>query len=831
MDGIRGKDLTIFDNPLDTDFALWYNDLNFGAGAPPATFRGSPALHRKLTIQGSGMMIQEWICDRHWPIRPKQLTTGREKCVLCDGNTRQSICKCSFCGIATRDFIRAALLDLYEKHRKFPVVLIDNVYCQGIGCTEACKEAMKQAEMPINADRFVPFSGEAYSDYYAKKEPDDKAYAYYVYDLSDHYTCIDDAGYCFEKRNAPEFKANCTQSDLLACSEIMRFHNNGVAMPLKYRRCRAEGISGDFYAHTCERSGLIELAFPIIIDDYCVAVLIAGQITSDDWERCGGNVEKDGIVTNSVIKQNSEIGEAAGEVSNFIKRMQDRTGIRKTDFLYRYLADLTGAIMTEYRPSANEAIRKAFEMLKRDFEYENLRMVFSRFDGEKPYNEFAEPPVDEKREVSFKAIYDAMEKGDDEIIKLFDPDYTGRTQCYFRQNIVQIARCMLLTVVRWKINLSDEEQKLMKTFFYTLSALLFSRLMDELTSKLQREIEDREASRLVLTRSFAHDLNQKLEIIDIQTRLLEKKKEDWGLDRDNRAHMDLRDYIKNIRNLETILRLFSKDAAQANGAPLTSVSRRFEPYGTFLFNLREYYNANSKTRKFYMPGPSLVVSHSEAYPPMLADPALIERCVNNLLSNAFKYSFEYTNVYLDCYHKDGNYIIEVTNFSPPIRDDIRDRMFERGVSRANLRNYRNVKGEGYGLYIVREICHLHDGEVEALQSDIVSDYNVPMLRRIIREIRIAKDRGQTEEAMGRLGIERAQYDVYEAEYDRLTHTSASPGNRIASYYGIGNVLDEICSPMPQTKETLTGGRFIQMAIHTKTERVVFRMTLPQKGRS
>ena len=773
-------------------------------------------------------MIQEWICDRHWPIRPKQLTTGRVKCVHCDGNTKQNVCKSSFCGIASQDFIRGALLDLYDKHRKFPVVLIENVCCQGIGSTDACEEAMKLAEMQENENRFVHFPDETYSSYYAKKESNGKAYVYYVYDLSTHYTCPDTSN-CFQKRQDPEFKEECTQSDLLACFDIMRFKNEGMKLPPKYRRCNSDGIEDDYYEYLCEKNDevLMELAFPIVIDNYCVAVLIVGQIAVNDWESCGGNVNKNGTV-----ELHGEIGEAAEQVSNFVKRMQDRAVMRRTDFLYRYLADLTDAIMAkEYRPSVNAAIRKAFEMLSKDFEYEALRVVFSRYDGEKRYEEFADPPVGKRKKISVEDIYDAMEKGDNAIIKLFGLGNLGRTQCYFRQKNVQNTRCMLLTVVRWKIEFSDEEQKLMKTFFDTLNALLFSFLMEELTSKLQQEIEDREANRLKLTRSFSHDLNQKLEIIDTQTRLLERKKENWGLDIDSWAHSDLRDYVKNIRNLEAILRHFSREANEDNNAPLTFAPRAFEPYGTFLFNLREYYNANSKTRKFYIPGPNLVVFRNKTYPPMFADPALIERCVNNLLSNAFKYSFEYTNVFLDCYYDDGNYIIEVTNFSPPISDDIRGKMFERGVSQANLRNYRNAKGEGYGLYIVREICKLHGGKVEALPSDIVSDRNVPMLRRIIHEIRTAKKANQMEEVFERLGINHTQYDAYEKEYTKLEHTPASPNNRVASYNGIDSVINEICVPKikSQTKETLMGS-FIQMAIYTKTERVVFRMTLPQEGR-
>ncbi len=93
----------------------------------------------------------------------------------------------------------------------------------------------------------------------------------------------------------------------------------------------------------------------------------------------------------------------------------------------------------------------------------------------------------------------------------------------------------------------------------------------------------------------------------------------------------------------------------------------------------------------------------------LGDESLLEHVLSNLLTNAFKYSPNFTAVGLEVRHVDGEWIIVVQDrgIGIPEADQLAlFSAFHRGG------NVGSVKGSGVGLYIVRKCVELQGGRVE-----------------------------------------------------------------------------------------------------------------------
>lgn len=757
------------------------------------------------------------------PIHPMQLTTGRVKCEECPAEVAETedknICKCAGCGIGTEDFIQGSLIELYVKHPDYPVVLIENVYCPSIEHSAAFQKAASQA---IAEGDFVSFEPNASKDYYLGRDENDSIRIYHIFDLSKYYELCP-KGCCIQRRkDDPIFKEGCTQCDLRTASDIMYGRADSLD---KYKKVTYSGIETPAYAYYCNRNDcpLVELAFPIKIDGLCVAVLLIGQIdpkSTDDLETL-------------MEEHKTEAETITRDADEFSKRMQERAHLRKSDYFYRLLSKQYDHLSEHLREanSIGVAIEKIYQDIMETFDCRELTVLYTNSEERAGFS-LISFPKEEAGKYSFttKELLAAVrDDGEDKLHKLF---MTGgdETVNFYRQpspagGSRDTLDCFILTVVRWK----RKETKGIENFFDALNARLFSLLMTKLAQEKKQEADDQKTNQAILIESFSHDLNQKLEIVGNHTRLLDIKKESWGISPDNKVFSDIKDYVKDIHSLEMQLRHFTREVSENNsGLPVAKNEQVFKPYGQFLFNLAEYYDSLDSVRRLLIPTMSNVTLFASRYPFMRADPVLIERCVNNLLSNAFKYSYRYTNIYLDCYRKGKDYCIEVTSFSSPIRPDVKDSMFDFGVSQSVLRHYRQQKGKGIGLATVQRICELHSGTVECFSDERISDYNVPVLYRLMQELSDARRADTLDKKLADLKIEHNTYDSILTEYSRLLNQRVrEEKNHVAYMFGVKKQISEICYPSPNYTEKLTAP-FLRMALRTPTVRVVFRITIPQE---
>jgi two-component system heavy metal sensor histidine kinase CusS len=99
-----------------------------------------------------------------------------------------------------------------------------------------------------------------------------------------------------------------------------------------------------------------------------------------------------------------------------------------------------------------------------------------------------------------------------------------------------------------------------------------------------------------------------------------------------------------------------------------------------------------------------------------ANRTMLRRALNNLLSNAIRYTQAggCIDVFLG---RDGdNAVIRVTNPGLPIPEAVRQRLFER-FYRADAARSRDTEGAGLGLAIVKAIARSHGGGVSVSSLD------------------------------------------------------------------------------------------------------------------
>jgi two-component system OmpR family sensor kinase len=95
-----------------------------------------------------------------------------------------------------------------------------------------------------------------------------------------------------------------------------------------------------------------------------------------------------------------------------------------------------------------------------------------------------------------------------------------------------------------------------------------------------------------------------------------------------------------------------------------------------------------------------------------ADAMLIERVIDNLVSNALKYTPPSASVSVAVRHTDADAILEVEDRGPGIAEADRQRIFQRFVRGSSA---RGTEGLGLGLALVAEVARWHGGRVSLEQ--------------------------------------------------------------------------------------------------------------------
>lgn len=195
----------------------------------------------------------------------------------------------------------------------------------------------------------------------------------------------------------------------------------------------------------------------------------------------------------------------------------------------------------------------------------------------------------------------------------------------------------------------------------------------------------------------SHELNTPLTTLKVYIDLMADEIESTGDE-------NLKKYIgKSVRTAGKLEKLI-RELLEVSRVELGKVKYQEEQIqlDIFLNSLVEDYQKLLDNHK-------LVIKSSEKVK-INGDPELLEQVINNLISNASKFSPKTDKINITLSSNDKSAFIEVQDHGIGIDEEDLDRIFDR-FYQVHTPNFR--KGLGLGLYLCRQIIELHKGTIEA----------------------------------------------------------------------------------------------------------------------
>ncbi len=221
---------------------------------------------------------------------------------------------------------------------------------------------------------------------------------------------------------------------------------------------------------------------------------------------------------------------------------------------------------------------------------------------------------------------------------------------------------------------------------------------EELQAAVQKAIKD-ERLRSELITNVSHDLKTPLTSIITYVDLLSK----CNIDDEN-----AKSYIKVLDDKGARLKRLIEDLIEASKVTSGNVSVNITSINLAELCLQSTVDVQSDFEKADL---QLIVKNTDTPLIVNADGVKTFRVIENLLSNARKYSAASSRVYVEVYDTPDFGVLEIKNISAQPLDISADELTERFVRGDKS---RNQEGNGLGLSIAKELCRLQNGNLELI---------------------------------------------------------------------------------------------------------------------
>jgi PAS domain S-box-containing protein len=222
---------------------------------------------------------------------------------------------------------------------------------------------------------------------------------------------------------------------------------------------------------------------------------------------------------------------------------------------------------------------------------------------------------------------------------------------------------------------------------------------ETIKSNLVNEIKLNEL-RTNLVSTISHEFRTPMTTIRASTELIEMYLEGQKIEhatKINKHTSTITTEIDRIIDLmNAVLTISKEDSGKTKFKPIS-----FDLKTMCTTLIEKYYNDNNDSRK-------VITTIANDTFPLFADKHLMEYTILNVLSNAFKYSPEATDVYLNLFYKEGKIQVEIIDLGIGIPEKDQVNLFNTFYRASNT---NGTQGTGLGLYIVKTFTEKNGGSV------------------------------------------------------------------------------------------------------------------------
>ncbi|MBR5654555.1 MAG: response regulator [Prevotella sp.] len=158
----------------------------------------------------------------------------------------------------------------------------------------------------------------------------------------------------------------------------------------------------------------------------------------------------------------------------------------------------------------------------------------------------------------------------------------------------------------------------------------------------------------------------------------------------------------------------------------------------FIQGICSLFHFNAQQRNIHFP-----FEHDDERLMVWVDRIQFDKVVSNLLSNAFKYTFDGGEVKVMLSHNDKEATLRVVDSGIGFKDEKTERLFERFYQGNNASDF-HIEGTGIGLNLSRSIVLMHGGQIKAYnrtdgQRGACLEVTIPMGKAHLKPEEIAKN--------------------------------------------------------------------------------------------
>lgn len=304
--------------------------------------------------------------------------------------------------------------------------------------------------------------------------------------------------------------------------------------------------------------------------------------------------------------------------------------------------------------------------------------------------------VYQKPKEAAKVVYE--EKFDLFLLDIMMPELSG----YDLAEIIKKTKINSNTPIIFVSALSDNENKLksfnLGSFIYIEKPFNIKVIKSQISSllKQQKEKERREKLQESYVAMVTHDMKGPVQAeISALNVLLNKD----SFDEDDREILiDMLSSSKYLQNLvSNVLQKFKTD----NGSLI--LAKQINSLKKLITECCDEIKYIASERNL-----SLDVSYKSKFENLLFDYEELKRVVHNLLTNALKYSYKNTKVYITADDDGKNIIVSVKNNSDGVSQEYQNNIFDKFVSCCE--SQKSISN-GLGLHIAKQIVVAHGGTI------------------------------------------------------------------------------------------------------------------------